>query len=72
MLHKVFEEWFDTILFVSIVMGLTIFFCVYWRNEYLFCHAKLVLQEFADKTAISGKITDDEYVKLNKDLQKLI
>lgn len=68
MIHKVLEEWFDTLLYVGIVTGLVVFFCIYWGREWLFCQEKVILQEFLDETAISGKITQEEYAGLNKRL----
>ena len=71
MIHKVLEEWFDTLLYVGIVIGLMGFFCLYWGNEYSFRHAKAVLHEFLDKASVSGKITEEEYVGLNNALHDI-
>ena len=69
MIHKLLEKWFDTILYVGIIVGIMGFFCFYWGNEYSFRYAKAVLQEFLDETSISGKITQEEYDGLKKRLQ---
>lgn len=71
MIHKTLEEWFDTLLYVGIIMGLLLFFSYYWSTEYQFRYAKAVLQEFLDKTAVSGKLTGAEYERLQLQLDDI-
>ncbi len=61
MIHKATEEWFDTVVYIGIIAGMLCFFCMYWRSEFSLRCVEVVLQEFLDETAISGKITREEY-----------
>ena len=71
MIHKLLEKWFETMLYIGLMLGLIGFFCFYWKEEYSFRHTKTVLQEFLEETSISGKLTYEEYSGLKKRLHEI-
>lgn len=71
MLHKLAEEWHDTLLYLGAVFGLLAFFLCYWKGEYQNRYAELVMQEFLSEVTVSGIITLEEYETLADRLQDI-
>ena len=71
MVHKVLEELFDTLLFFVGAFGILIFFLVYWNNSFKIRYAEVVLQEFLEKIAFTGKITKENYEELQRNIYSI-
>lgn len=61
-MHKWLEDVFDTLIYICAMIGLLGFFMYYFTQEYQLKYAEVIIQEFLDKTAISGRVTETDYV----------
>jgi len=71
MLHKLAEEWHDTLLYIGAVFGMLAFFLGYWKGEYQSRYAELVMREFLYEVTVNGSVTQEEYEALLMRLQKI-
>lgn len=71
MIHKVLEELFDTLLFFVGVLGILIFFLLYWKSSFQIRYAEVVLQDFLGKIAVTGKVTKEDYEGLQRSLYEI-
>ena len=46
MVHKLLEELFDNLLFAAGVLGVLVFFIMYWEQSFQIRYAEVVLHDF--------------------------
>lgn len=68
MVHKILGEIYDMLLFLCGVLGILVFFLLYWKESFQIRYAESVLREFAEKVAVTGKITGAEYGRVLNEL----
>jgi len=66
--HKILEELFDSLLFAIGVLGVLVFFLMYWGNSFQIRYAEVILHDFLWKTSVTGKITKEDYEGLHRSL----
>ena len=71
MIHKVLEELFDILMFFVGVFGILIFCLLYWKNAFQIRYAEVILQEFLGQIAITGKMTKDDYERIQRNLYEI-
>lgn len=71
MLHKWLEEWNDTLLYLILLIGMTVFFSCYWKENFQIRYAEAMVQQFLEETVAKGKITLTEYEALVKKVTEL-
>lgn len=72
MIHKVLEELFDTLLFLTGVLGMLLFFFLYWNCSFQIRYAEDILQEFLGKVAVTGTVTKEDFQILQKNLYEIV
>ena len=72
MIHKVLEELFDTLLFLTGVLGMLLFFFLYWNRSFQIRYAEDILQEFLGKVAVTGTVTKEDFQILQKNLYEIV
>lgn len=71
MVHKWLEEWYDTLLYLGLMLGSLFFFIIYWNGAYQVRYTEVVLQEFLSKVATQGKVTAGMYEELLVNLDRI-
>ena len=71
MIHKGLEEWWDTLLYLGVLLGCTILFIGRWNSELKVRYAEAVMQEFLTEVAVSGKIKREYYEQLVNTLERI-
>ncbi len=57
MIHRWMERWFDTLLFLMLMIGMLFGFVYYWKGEFQIRCAEVIMQDFLAKASVNGKIT---------------
>lgn len=71
MVHKLLEELFDNFLFAVGVLGVLVFFIMYWEQSFQIRYAEVVLHDFLWKVSVSGKVTKSDYEGLCRNLYSI-
>jgi len=71
MLHKWLEEWYDTLLYLGVLVGCIALFNSGWKKEYQVRYAEAVMQEFLAEVSVKGKITREDYVWLTENIEQI-
>lgn len=70
MLADLLEEWMDTLLYLVLLIGFSLFFICFWSSEIKEVCADIVIDEFLTETSVDGKITVENYAKLIQNLKQ--
>ena len=68
---ELLEEWFDTILYLVLLFGASLFFACFWSEQIQNECAETVVQEFLTEASIDGKITAENYQKMVRSFRKM-
>lgn len=71
MIHKWLEDWFDSLLYLGVMMGLLIFSVHYWKSAYQIRYAELVTNEFLNNVSISGRISGEDLEELLQRIHRI-
>jgi len=68
MIHRWMEQWFDTFLFLVMLVGMLIFFICFWRGEFQIRYAEAIALDFLTEVSVKGKITQENIEVLWRNL----
>lgn len=71
MIHRWLEEWYDTLLYLGLTVGLLCFFLLHWESECQIRMTEAVIDEFLTKASMNGKITKEAYEILIANIDKI-
>lgn len=63
-MEKWLEEMVDFLLFLGILVGLLLFFLLYWKSSFQLKYAEFEVQNFLTEARVEGKITLEMYEEL--------
>ena len=71
MIRKWMEQWFDTFLLLTMLIGMLLFFMCFWRSQFQIRYAEVIAQDFLAEVSVKGKITQESVEVLGENLGKV-